>query len=69
MWWIPKKQRKITEFEPDYPEDKYKDRKDKCSIIVGNHIGYIEAVYFATTKYCPSFVAKKSVSKLPFLGN
>mmetsp|Transcript_10985 Transcript_10985/g.984 ORF Transcript_10985/g.984 Transcript_10985/m.984 type:complete len:80 (+) Transcript_10985:173-412(+) len=68
IWWIPKKMRKVADFDDDYPSDRYKGRNDKTTIIVGNHIGYIEAVYFATTKYCPSFVAKKAVSKLPFLG-
>lgn len=32
-------------------------------------MGYIESMYFAVSRHCPSFVAKSEIGKMPVLGN
>ncbi|KRX03324.1 Protein kinase-like domain [Pseudocohnilembus persalinus] len=68
VWWISKKYDKIINYESDYPEQQYKDRKGKPSILISNHQGYLEILYLLLNKNIPSFVSKEAVLKIPVVG-
>ncbi|KAE9586764.1 hypothetical protein Lal_00004820 [Lupinus albus] len=49
-------------------EDKHQPGDmERPSVIISNHVSYLDILYHMSSSF-PSFVAKKSVSKLPFVG-
>ncbi|CAL0305829.1 unnamed protein product [Lupinus luteus] len=49
-------------------EDKHQpEEMGRAGVIISNHVSYLDILYHMSSSF-PSFVAKKSVSKLPFVG-
>ncbi|XP_019414979.1 PREDICTED: lysophospholipid acyltransferase LPEAT1-like isoform X2 [Lupinus angustifolius] len=52
----------------DTQEDKHQPEEiGRTGVIISNHVSYLDILYHMSSSF-PSFVAKKSVSKLPFVG-
>ena len=59
------KNEKIKDYEPDYPD--YKDRKDGYSMIIANHVTWMDSLLVGSLKNF-SVVSKKAVSRIPLFG-
>ncbi|CAK8568589.1 unnamed protein product [Lathyrus sativus] len=62
FYWIPDSTTSINQ------EDKPQTEKTKRpGVIISNHVSYLDILYHMSSSF-PSFVAKRSVAKLPFVG-
>ncbi|KRW98563.1 hypothetical protein PPERSA_00055 [Pseudocohnilembus persalinus] len=68
FYYIGVKKEKITDYEPTYPAQTYKETKNnKASIIVCNHQSWID-IMLMTNMFQPSFLSKMDVYKYPLFG-
>lgn len=67
FYWIEKKYHRIADLDPTYPKDQ-KNPSIKAPVIVSNHISFIDIVYYLTSRYCPGFLSKAGVAKVPIVG-
>lgn len=51
-----------------HSHDTHAAHEQQPCIIVANHISYLEILYFMSTRFCPSFVMKKTCLKVPLVG-
>ncbi|KAK7283345.1 hypothetical protein RIF29_12793 [Crotalaria pallida] len=65
----------ITDLSPNHNNSSATQKEDthqpeelrRPGVIISNHVSYLDILYHMSSSF-PSFVAKKSVSKLPFVG-
>lgn len=62
--WITKRRCRIKDYLPDYPYEK-EDPKIKPHILVANHVTYFDIFVLTASRFCPSFIAKQSIEKVP----
>uniref|UniRef100_A0A7N1A5F6 Phospholipid/glycerol acyltransferase domain-containing protein n=1 Tax=Kalanchoe fedtschenkoi TaxID=63787 RepID=A0A7N1A5F6_KALFE len=63
FYWI-----QVTIRYPDENEgNDLSDEQERAGAIISNHVSYIDILYHMSTSF-PSFVAKRSVAKLPLVG-
>ncbi|KAL9265366.1 Lysophospholipid acyltransferase LPEAT1-like protein [Drosera capensis] len=68
--WIPVTDRGVDDREKSGDESKNKDLPDeheRPGVIISNHVSYLDILYHMSSSF-PSFVAKRSVAKLPLVG-
>ncbi|MQK22014.1 hypothetical protein EI013_26980, partial [Escherichia coli] len=65
FYWIPESylnRNSATQEDKHQPEE-----MGRPGVIISNHVSYLDILYHMSSSF-PSFVAKKSVSKLPLVG-
>ncbi|VVB11551.1 unnamed protein product [Arabis nemorensis] len=75
FYWIHESRRdsamdsnsKTTSSEIDQKDEAVKEEPERPGVIVSNHVSYVDILYHMSASF-PSFVAKRSVGKLPLIG-
>ncbi|KAI0530942.1 hypothetical protein KFK09_000490 [Dendrobium nobile] len=63
FYWIEETRLYLSEDEHSEQTDEFK----RAGVIVSNHVSYLDILYHMSSSF-PSFVAKRSVAKLPLVG-
>ncbi|CAH8330196.1 unnamed protein product [Eruca vesicaria subsp. sativa] len=64
FYWIPER---CPDPETTSSEEGDKEEPERPGVIVSNHVSYLDILYHMSASF-PSFVAKRSVGKLPLVG-
>lgn len=70
IYWIRESRRSPLALESGEDENQCKDQSEESErpgAIISNHISYLDILYHMSSSF-PSFVAKRSVAKLPLVG-
>ncbi|GLT58062.1 hypothetical protein SLA2020_309870 [Shorea laevis] len=70
FYWINETYRDLSDDEKSATENQSKDQSEEAErhgAIISNHVSYIDILYHMSSSF-PSFVAKRSVAKLPLVG-
>ncbi|XP_058739059.1 lysophospholipid acyltransferase LPEAT1-like isoform X2 [Vicia villosa] len=62
FYWIPESTTSINQEDKPQPE-----KTERPGVIISNHVSYLDILYHMSSSF-PSFVAKRSVAKLPLVG-
>ncbi|KAL5704841.1 hypothetical protein ACHQM5_023212 [Ranunculus cassubicifolius] len=67
FYWTNETDRSIASSENKTESKEQSDESERPGVVISNHVSYLDILYHMSSSF-PSFVAKRSVAKLPLVG-